>query len=60
MIKDKDMHQKAKTANEYQDTQNIIKYLKSRKWSLSEVHKSIIKEQATQEEELITEEHLFY
>ena len=45
--KEKDMQQNAKTAKEDPDTQNTPKELESRKRSLSEVHKTITKKEAT-------------
>ena len=51
--KEKYMQQKAKTDNEARDTQYIILKLESRKWSLSEEHKSITKKQETQQEDLV-------
>ena len=58
--KEKDMQQNAKTAKEDHDTQKIPKELASRKMSLSEMHKTITKKQATQEEELRTAEGVFH
>ena len=54
--KEKDIQQKAKMAKDDCNTQNIPKELESRNRSLSEVHKSITKKRATQEEELCTAE----
>ena len=49
----------AMTAKDDQHTHNIIT-IESRKRSLSEVHKSISREQVTQEDEFLTAESLFH
>ena len=58
--KEKDTQQNAKLTKKDHDTQNIPKELKSRKRSCSEVHKTITKKQATQEEELCTAKRVFH
>ena len=59
-IEEKDTQQNVKLTKQDHDTQNIPKELESRKRPCSEVHKTITKKQATQEEELCTAERVFH